>query len=105
MLQGELIRELERQEKELRDSEKGLIDQILEKSEDGSREDEIVDIIEFVRAEWGLNENPFPIQRFILKLIFGVPLDDRPDDVIQTVVSPTQFISRRANQFNRIRTV
>lgn len=35
-----------------------------------------VDILTYVSASWGLNEKPYPIQRFILKLIYGLPLDE-----------------------------
>lgn len=38
---------------------------------------EAVDIITYVKAPWGLNENPYPIQLFMLKLIYGIALDDK----------------------------
>lgn len=40
-----------------------------------------VDILSYIKAPWGLAENPYPIQRFILKLIFGMELDDEERDI------------------------
>lgn len=37
--------------------------------------DEVVDIITFVEAAWGLNINLLPAQRFILKCLYGLELD------------------------------
>ncbi len=34
-----------------------------------------VDIITFVEAKWGLNTEMFPVQRFILKVFYGLELD------------------------------
>ena len=36
---------------------------------------ETVDIITFVEAKWGLNTELFPVQRFILKVFYGLELD------------------------------
>ena len=36
---------------------------------------ETVDIITFVEARWGLNTELFPVQRFILKVFYGLELD------------------------------
>lgn len=35
-----------------------------------------VDIVTFAEAAWGLNFNLFPMQKFILKTFYGLPLDD-----------------------------
>lgn len=44
-------------------------------------DDSVVDILTYITAPWGLNETPYPQQRFILKLIFGLPLDDIEEDI------------------------
>lgn len=36
---------------------------------------EIKDIIEYVESDWGLNYKLYPVQRFILKAFYGIPLD------------------------------
>jgi hypothetical protein len=36
---------------------------------------QIPDIIEYVEAPWGLNLKMFPVQKFILKLFYGIELD------------------------------
>jgi hypothetical protein len=38
--------------------------------------DEVVDIITFAEAQWGLNINLLPTQRFMLKCFYGMELDD-----------------------------
>ena len=37
---------------------------------------EMVDVITFAEASWGLKFDLFPMQRFILKTFYGLPLDD-----------------------------
>jgi hypothetical protein len=44
--------------------------------EGGDRE--IVDVITFCEADWGLKMRLFPVQRVILKAHYGIPLDDDP---------------------------
>lgn len=39
---------------------------------------EVVDIITFVEASWGLNMPLYPVQRVILKTFYGLQLDDNP---------------------------
>lgn len=58
-----------------------------------------VDILTYVTQDWGLGTHPFPTQRFILKLIFGLPLDDRPDDYVTDVIDPQTFKVRHISQF------
>ena len=36
---------------------------------------DVVDIVTFVEAKWGLNTKMFPVQRFILKTFYGLELD------------------------------
>jgi len=38
---------------------------------------DLVDIITFVEAPWGLNLKLLPVQRFILKCYYGLPLEDK----------------------------
>lgn len=45
------------------------------RKEDALDKDE-VDIVTFVEAPWGLNIKPFPVQRVILKALYGIALDD-----------------------------
>ena len=41
-----------------------------------------VDIITFVEAKWGLNTELFPVQRFILKVFYGLELDDENKTIL-----------------------
>jgi phage terminase large subunit-like protein len=41
---------------------------------DGGR---VADIVEFTQASWGLNLKATPVQKFMLKTIYGLPLDDK----------------------------
>lgn len=45
------------------------------RSENAGQRD-VVDIITFVEAEWGLDMRLYPVQRVILKAHYGIPLDD-----------------------------
>lgn len=45
---------------------------------DDSGERDVVDIITFIEAEWGLSMKLYPIQKLILKAHYGIPLDDNP---------------------------
>jgi intein/homing endonuclease len=103
--EDDILLEIERQDRRRVAATGSDIDQIVQRVTEESLEEEevVVDIIEYIRAEWGLNENPYPIQRFILKVIFGIPLDDRPDDLITEVISPTQFKCFRPDQFRRVK--
>jgi len=105
--EDEILVEIERQDRKRVASTGSDVDQIVQRATEESFEEEeiVVDIVEYIRAEWGLNENPYPIQRFILKVIFGIPLDDRPDDLITEVISPTQFKCFRPDQFRRVKYV
>lgn len=37
--------------------------------------EKMVNVVEFAEAPWGLNLKLFPVQRFILKCLYGLPLD------------------------------
>lgn len=45
-------------------------------TESGSRD--VVDIITFIEADWGLQMKLFPVQKVILKAHYGIPLDNDP---------------------------
>jgi hypothetical protein len=45
---------------------------------DESGEREVVDIITFCEADWGLKMRLYPVQKVILKAHYGIPLDDDP---------------------------
>jgi hypothetical protein len=42
---------------------------------------EPVDILTYIQAPWGLDETLYPIQRFIIKLIFGMSMNDPRRDI------------------------
>lgn len=42
---------------------------------------EVVDIVTFCEAPWGLNVKLFPTQRFVLKAFYGLPLDSTNRDI------------------------
>jgi len=58
---------------------------------DGGR---VVDIIEFTKAPWGLNLQTTPVQTFMLKSIYGLPLDNKtplipvPDTMNSKILYP-----------------
>src|SRR3954447_531620 len=103
MIKKDLLEEIIRQEKRKTELPGNAMDRLVREtsSRDLSDQEEVVDIIEYARAGWGLNENIFPVQRFLLKLVFGVPLDDRPDDIITEILSPTQFSCLKPDQFRK----
>ena len=77
-----------------------VIEKVAKELKDSSVDDEtVVDIITYINSEWGLNENPYPIQQFILKMIFGLPLDDKPTDEIVKVLSPKVYQVVNAAKF------
>lgn len=41
-----------------------------------------VDIISFVEAQWGLGQKLYPVQKFILKTFYGLPLDNESKSII-----------------------
>jgi hypothetical protein len=100
----DILEELARQERRRNSGQSTIVDDILSGSED-EEDQSHVDIIEYIRADWGLNDNPYPVQRFILKVIFGIALDDRPDDLIVEVLSLTEFTCFRPKQFRRVKYV
>jgi len=46
-----------------------------------SEDTKIVDIITFAEASWGLNFNLFPMQKLILKVFYGLPLENEEKNV------------------------
>ena len=56
---------------------------------------EIVDVVSFAEAKWGLNIKLFPVQKFILKTYYGLELDD----VSKTIVVPDEMNTREIGRF------
>ena len=50
----------------------------------------IFNILEYIEAPWGLAMRPFPAQRFIIKLYYHLPLDDR-----NKTISITDMFNRK----------
>lgn len=43
--------------------------------------DEVADVITFIESQWGLGFDLFPPQKFLLKCVYGMELDDTPDAI------------------------
>lgn len=54
-----------------------------------------VDILSFAQAQWGLNIKLFPVQRFILKTFYGLPLDNNE----KSIVVPDEMNMREIGRF------
>lgn len=59
----------------------GIADIALEIGQGDSARNEEVDIITFVESDWGLGVRLYPVQRVILKVYYGIPLDDSVENV------------------------
>jgi len=59
----------------------GVIEQALQELSDEEDPTAAVDILEYIQATWGLGEKPYPIQKAVLKLIFGLTLDSETRDI------------------------
>lgn len=44
-------------------------------AEDRAKDNKVVDIITFIEADWGLSFSLYPVQKFILKVYYGLPLE------------------------------
>ena len=98
----EILGEVQRQETaKVQSTPKSLLDQVVKEIGVEIAGDEEVDILTYVRAEWGLNENPYPIQKFILKVIYALPLDDKPDSEVLEVIDSRTIKCYRPIQFDR----
>lgn len=98
---AQILGEVQNQEtRKVQGSPKSLLDQVVKELGIEAGEAE-VDVLTYVRAEWGLCESPYPIQRFILKIIYALALDDRPDSEVFEVISSTSFICHKSQQFDR----
>lgn len=93
----QLLQELEKLSQKHRESAESVYKRHLRTLINTSPEP--VDILTYITQDWGLGEHPFPAQRFIIKVIFGLPLDDRPDDLIQEVIDNRTFRVRHISQF------
>jgi len=59
----------------------GVIEQALQELAAEEDPTAAVDILEYIQAKWGLDETPYPIQKALLKLIFGLELDTETRDI------------------------
>jgi hypothetical protein len=54
----------------------------------------VVDIVEFARAPWGLGINLTPVQGFMIKALYGLPMDaERPYIEIPDVLNSRRLYS------------
>ena len=63
-----------------------------------SEDSAAVDIVTFAEASWGLNFNLFPMQKFILKTFYGLPLDSSE----KTIPLPDELNSKILGWFTEI---
>ena len=61
---------------------------------------DVVDIITFIEAPWGLQMALFPVQRVILKAYYGVPLDNNPLGFPLDVPVPTTHPNYNLDQLD-----
>ena len=47
----------------------------------------VANIIEFIESSWGLRMRLYPVQRLILKAHYGIPLDDGPENLTESVLA------------------
>ena len=53
----------------------GIINDIINREFLGNSERTLADVISFCESDWGAKVKLFPIQRFVLKMFYGMPLD------------------------------
>ena len=93
-----ILKEVQRQKVKVTTSTPStVISSVIDKKDNAEEND--VDILTYVRAGWGLNERPYPVQRFLLKVLYCLPLDDRFDDSVEKWLSPNSFKPSRIDQF------
>jgi len=79
---GQIEAEIARQDnRQYTVSQTGLIELALAEVTKDEDPTAAVNILEYVKASWGLDESPYPIQRALLKLIYGLPLDNEQRDI------------------------
>jgi hypothetical protein len=54
----------------------------------------IFNILEYIESEWGLGMSLFPVQRFLVKLYYFLPLDDRHKTIEVTDMLKTRVLHR-----------
>ncbi len=52
----------------------------------------IFNVLEYMEAPWGLNMKPWPAQRFIVKLYYGIPLEDKVKTITVTDMFNTKVL-------------
>jgi hypothetical protein len=53
----------------------GIINDIINREFLGNSERTLADVVSFCESDWGAKVKLFPIQRFVLKMFYGMPLD------------------------------
>lgn len=64
-----------------------------------------IDIVQYITTGWGLGEKPYPVQRFILKLIYGLPLDDAPLDYLPQKATTGEQLSKDIVLWDKFREI
>lgn len=60
-------------------------------------------ILEYIQAPWGLNMKPYPVQKFIVKLYYHLPLDDKlPEDTTQRIKISDMFNTKTLYTFTEV---
>lgn len=54
----------------------------------------IFNILEYIESDWGLGMNLYPVQRFIVKLYYHIPLDDKEKSIRVTDMFGTKEMHR-----------
>ena len=70
---------------------------IVEEALDG-RKVRIFNVLQYAEASWGLDMGLYPVQRFIVKLYYNMPLDDKIRDIFVT----DMFKSRVLYEFTEV---
>ena len=104
MAEDSLSREIAKQEELLRNRDRSktlsvkILDEVQNVEDISEKEAEddsnLLDIIQFVRSPIGLNESPYPIQRFLMRVMTGSPLEPYGDSYVSKVVSAKEVILR-----------
>jgi hypothetical protein len=63
----------------------------------------IFDVLTYAESSWGLGMKLYPVQRFIIKLYYGLDLSDRlPDDLPDRIVITDMFKTRTLYEFTEV---
>lgn len=63
----------------------------------------IHNVLEYIQAPWGLNMKLYPVQRFIVKLYYHMPLDDKlPEDPTKRIKISDMFNTKTLYTFTEV---